>query len=103
MGLGTGPVHLILISDHSSEIRSIFSFFYFVQLYFFPNECPGVNINSEFYNVNDQGINCHHCSHYSIIEIVVARLPLMTYGLKLSLEALILKYKNFNLSFKEII
>ena len=30
-------------------------------------------------------------------------LPLMTYGLKLSLEAWILKFKNFSLSFKEII
>ena len=30
-------------------------------------------------------------------------LPLMTYGLKLSLVAWILKFKNFNLSFKEII
>ena len=39
--------------------------------------------------------------HY--IERVVDWLPLMTYGLKLSLEAWILKFKNFNLSFKEII
>ena len=30
-------------------------------------------------------------------------LPLITYGLKLSLEAWILKFKNSNLSFKEII
>ena len=37
------------------------------------------------------------------IERVVEPLPLMTYGLKLSLEAWILKFKNFNLSFKEII
>ena len=37
------------------------------------------------------------------IERVVDRLPLMTYGLKLSLEAGILKFKNSNLSFKEII
>ena len=36
-------------------------------------------------------------------ERVVDRLPLMTYGLKLSLEALILKFKNFDLRFKEII
>ena len=36
-------------------------------------------------------------------ERVVDRLPLMTYGLKLRLEAWILKFKNFNLSFKEII
>ena len=36
-------------------------------------------------------------------ERVVDRLPLMTYGLKLSLEAWILEFKNFNLSFKEII
>ena len=38
-----------------------------------------------------------------ILERVVDRLPLMTYGLKLSLEAWILKFNNFNLSFKEII
>ena len=36
-------------------------------------------------------------------ERVVDRLPAMTYGLKLSLEAWILKSDNFNLSFKEII
>ena len=38
-----------------------------------------------------------------LIERVVDPLPLMTYGLKLSLEALILKFKNFDLRFKEII
>ena len=38
-----------------------------------------------------------------LYERVVDRLPLMTYGLKLSLEAWILEFKNFNLSFKEII
>ena len=37
------------------------------------------------------------------IERVVDRLPLMTYGLKLSLEAWILKFNISNLSFKEII
>ena len=36
-------------------------------------------------------------------ERVVDCLPLMTYGLKLSLEAWILEFKNFDLSFKEII
>ena len=36
------------------------------------------------------------------IEWFVDRLPLMAYGLKLSLEAWILKSKNSNLSFKEI-
>ena len=36
-------------------------------------------------------------------ERVVDRLQLMTYGLKLSLEAWILEFKNSNLSFKEII
>ena len=35
------------------------------------------------------------------IERVVDLLPLMTYGLKLSLEAWILEFKNFDLSFKE--
>ena len=35
-------------------------------------------------------------------ERVVDRQPLMTYGLKLSLEAWILKLKNSNSSFKEI-
>ena len=39
--------------------------------------------------------------HY--IERVVDCLPLMTYGLKLSFEAWILKSKDFTLSFKEII
>ena len=37
------------------------------------------------------------------MERVVDCLPLMIYGLKLSLEAWILKSKNSNLSFKEII
>ena len=36
-------------------------------------------------------------------ERVVDRLPLMTYGLKLILEAWIVEFKNFNLSFNEII
>ena len=41
--------------------------------------------------------------YHSIYERVVGRLPLMTYGLKLSLEAWILKFKNSTLSFKQII
>ena len=36
-------------------------------------------------------------------ERVVDCLPLKTYDLKLSLEAWILEFKNFDLSFKEII
>ena len=40
---------------------------------------------------------------FSIIERIVDHLPLITYGLKLSLEAWILELKNFNLSFKEIV
>ena len=39
----------------------------------------------------------------SNFERVVDHLPLMTYGWKLSLEALILKLNNLKLSFKEII
>ena len=39
----------------------------------------------------------------SYIERAVDCLPLMIYGLKLSVEAWISKFKNFKLSFKEII
>ena len=37
------------------------------------------------------------------MERVVDRLPLMTYGLKLSPDAWILEFNNFDLSFKKII
>ena len=47
-------------------------------------------------------LNFSHCQ-VSNNERVVDRLPLMTYGLKLSFEAWILKSKDFTLSFKEII
>ena len=30
-----------------------------------PNYCQ-----HQFSNVNDQGLNCDHCSHYSIIELI---------------------------------